>query len=98
MRLIDEADAVCSGIPARRRRGVADILWGEASPSGGCAQRFPMVSFLCHNHKPAGRLDDYADSAASRSSFGFGHSYADFRYEGLIIAPAAMAWTGQPGL
>jgi beta-glucosidase len=50
---------------------------------------------LVYNHKPTGRLDDYADSTGEPLfPFGFGLSYADFRYEGLIIAPASMGQDG----
>jgi beta-glucosidase len=74
--------------------GVADVLWGAANPSGRLPITFPRSAGqlpLVYDHKPTGRLDDYADlSGEPLFPFGFGLSYTEFRYSDLAIAPAVI--------
>jgi beta-glucosidase len=90
---IDAADAVLlAWYPGEEGgRAVADVLWGEANPSGRLPITFPRSVGqlpLVYNHKPTGRLDDYLDlSGEPLFPFGFGLSYTDFRYSGLTIEP-----------
>jgi beta-glucosidase len=76
-------------------RAIADVLWGDASPSGRLPITFPRSAGqlpLVYDHKPTGRLDDYLD-ASGEPLFPFGHglSYTEFRYSGLSVTPAAVA-------
>ena len=97
---IDEADAVLMAwYPGEEGGGaVADILWGEASPSGRLPITFPRAVGelpLVYNHKPTGRFDGYLDLPGEPLfPFGFGLSYTEFRYSGLRVAPAAVAPDG----
>ncbi|MGZ5514670.1 MAG: glycoside hydrolase family 3 C-terminal domain-containing protein, partial [Candidatus Aminicenantales bacterium] len=78
--------------------GVADILWGDANPSGRLPVTFPRSVGqlpLVYNHKPTGRLDDYADMTGEPAfPFGFGLSYTEFRYSDLTLTPGAIAPDG----
>ena len=97
---IDDAEAVLiAWYPGEEGgRAVADILWGDANPSGRLPVTFPRSVGqlpLVYNHKPTGRLDDYADMTGEPAfPFGFGLSYTDFRYSGLTIAPDSIAPDG----
>ena len=77
---------------------VADILWGDANPSGRLPVTFPRSVGqlpLVYNHKPTGRLDDYGDMTGEPAfPFGFGLSYTEFRYSGLTIEPGSIAPAG----
>ncbi len=77
---------------------VADILWGDANPSGRLPVTFPRSAGqlpLVYNHKPTGRLDDYADMTGEPAfPFGFGLSYTEFRYSDLTLTPGAIAPDG----
>ena len=63
---------------------VADILFGEANPSGKLPITFPISEAqlpLVYNHKPTGRGDDYYNlSGLPLYPFGFGLSYTTFEY------------------
>jgi beta-glucosidase len=97
---IDAADAVLLAWYPGEEGGdaVADILWGDADPSGRLPITFPRSAGqlpLVYNHKPTGRLDDYGDMTGEPLfPFGFGLSYTEFAYSGLTIAPATMGPDG----
>ncbi len=97
---IDDAGAVLMAwYPGEDGGGaVADILWGEANPSGRLPVTFPRSVGqlpLVYNHKPTGRLDDYGDlSGEPAFPFGFGLSYTEFSYSDLRIVPDEMAADG----
>jgi len=90
---IEEADAVLMAwYPGEEGgHGVADVLWGDADPSGRLPVTFPLAAGqlpLVYNHKPTGRFDGYLDLPGDPLfPFGFGLSYAEFRYDGLAIEP-----------
>jgi beta-glucosidase len=77
---------------------VTDVLFGAHNPSGRLPITFPMSEGqlpLIYNHKPTGRGDDYLDlTGHPLFPFGFGLSYTDFSYSGLVIEPAEIAVNG----
>jgi beta-glucosidase len=97
---LDAADAVLMAwYPGEEGGGaVADVLWGDADPSGRLPITFPRSAGqlpLVYDHKPTGRLDDYVDlTGETLFPFGFGLSYTDFRYSGLSISPGMVGATG----
>ena len=97
---LDDADAVLMAwYPGEEGGGaVADILWGEASPSGRLPITFPRAVGelpLVYNHKPTGRFDGYLDLPGEPLfPFGFGLSYTEFRYSDLTVTPVAVAPDG----
>jgi len=97
---VDKADAVLMAwYPGEEGGGaVADILWGEANPSGRLPITFPRAVGqlpLVYNHKPTGRFDGYLDLPGEPLfPFGFGLSYTEFRYSDLRVTPAAVAPDG----
>ena len=70
---------------------VVDVLWGDADPSGRLPITFPRWVGqlpLVYNHKPTGRFDGYLDMTGDPLfPFGYGLSYAEFAYSGLVIEP-----------
>ncbi len=76
---------------------VADVLFGDANPSGRLPITFPVAEGqlpLSYNHKPTGRGDDYVDlTGQPLFPFGFGLSYTTFEYSDLSIDPADIAPT-----
>jgi beta-glucosidase len=90
---IKEADAVLMAwYPGEEGgHGVADVLWGDADPSGRLPVTSPLAAGqlpLVYNHKPTGRFDGYLDLPGDPLfPFGFGLSYTEFRYDGLAIEP-----------
>jgi beta-glucosidase len=78
---------------------VADVLFGDHSPSGRLPITFPMSEGqlpLYYNHKPTGRGDDYLDlTGQPLFPFGFGLSYTTFEYSSLEITPSEIAPSGR---
>lgn len=68
---------------------LADILRGQANPSGKLPISFPVAEGqlpLTYLHKPTGRGDDYTDlSGQPLFPFGFGLSYTQFALSDLKI-------------
>lgn len=68
---------------------VADILFGDRSPSGKLPITFPVFEGqlpLVYNHKPTGRGDDYTNlTGQPLFPFGFGLSYTSFDYKALQL-------------
>jgi beta-glucosidase len=97
---IDDAGAVLMAwYPGEEGGGAAaEILWGDANPSGRLPVTFPRSVGqlpLVYNHKPTGRLDDYGDMTGEPAfPFGFGLSYTEFRYSDLRIAPGEIGADG----
>ena len=77
---------------------VADVLFGDANPSGRLPITFPVSEGqlpLHYNHKPTGRGDDYVDiTGMALFPFGFGLSYTTFEYSDLTFEPATIAPDG----
>lgn len=73
-------------------RAVADVLFGDHSPSGRLPITFPLAEGqlpLTYRHKPTGRGDDYLDlTGQPLFPFGFGLSYTTFDYSALAVEPA----------
>ena len=97
---IGSADAVVMAwYPGEEGGGaVADVLWGDADPSGRLPITFPLAVGqlpLVYNHYPTGRFDGYLDLPGDPLfPFGFGLSYTEFAYSGLNVEPAAMGPDG----
>ncbi len=68
---------------------VADVLFGDFNPAGRLPITFPVSEGqlpLVYNHKPTGRNDDYSDlTGQPLFPFGFGLSYTNFEYSGLLF-------------
>ncbi|HKZ66944.1 MAG TPA: glycoside hydrolase family 3 C-terminal domain-containing protein, partial [Chitinophagaceae bacterium] len=68
---------------------VADVLFGDRSPSGKLPITFPIAEAqlpLVYNHKPTGRGDDYTNlTGQPLFPFGFGLSYTSFDYTALQL-------------
>jgi beta-glucosidase len=68
---------------------IADVLFGDYNPAGRLPITFPIHEAqlpLYYNHKSTGRIDDYMNlTGKPLFPFGFGLSYANFKYSNLII-------------
>ena len=86
---------------------IADILFGDFSPSGRLPVSFPQTPGQVpyyYSHKRTGRPElasnpalfykaRYLDASnAPLYPFGFGLGYSPVHYEGIEIGPARMAW------
>ncbi len=97
---IDRVDAVLDAWYPGEQGGpaVADILFGDANPSGRLPITFPMAEGqlpLAYDHKPTGRGDDYVDlTGMPLFPFGFGLSYTTFEYSALRIDPSTIDAAG----
>jgi beta-glucosidase len=97
---IDAADAILMAWYPGEEGGeaVADVLLGDADPSGRLPITFPRSVGqlpLVYNHEPTGRLDDHLGLPGEPLfPFGFGLSYTEFRYSGLTIEPGTIPSDG----
>ncbi|MCE9602854.1 MAG: glycoside hydrolase family 3 C-terminal domain-containing protein [Gemmatimonadetes bacterium] len=68
---------------------IADVLFGDADPSGRLPITFPLAEGqlpLTYDHKPTGRGDDYLDlTGQPLFPFGYGLTYTRFEYSDLRI-------------
>lgn len=90
---MDQAPAILNAwLPGPQgSRAIADVLFGDASPSGRLPLSFPRTVGhvpTYYNHKPSGGRShwhgDYVDGpVAPRFAFGYGLSYTEFRYDGF---------------
>ncbi len=68
---------------------VADVIFGDADPSGRLPITFPLAEGqlpLTYDHKPTGRGDDYVDlTGQPLFPFGYGLTYTRFEYSDLRI-------------
>lgn len=68
---------------------IADVLFGDANPSGKLPVTFPQSAAqlpMVYNHKPTGRGDDYTNlSGLPLFPFGFGMSYTHFTYSQIHL-------------
>jgi len=78
---------------------VADILFGDYSPSGKLPVTFPLHEGqlpLVYNHRPTGRGDDYCNlTGQPLFPFGYGLSYTEFEYSNLAFSDKTMKKDGK---
>lgn len=89
---------------------IADLLFGDASPSARLPVSFPQTPGQVpyyYSHKRTGRpeLDTHPDlpykaryldaTNAALYPFGFGLGYAPVRYDALEVSPARLPWDGE---
>jgi beta-glucosidase len=89
---LDAADAVLLAWYPGQEGGhaLADLLFGNTSPSGRLPITFPVSEGqlpLRYDHRPTGRGDDYLDGTGEALfPFGFGLSYSSFEYSGMSVS------------
>ncbi len=83
---IDRAQAVIEAWYPGEEGGnaIADIIFGNYNPGGHLPITFPKITGqlpLYYNHKPSGRVDDYAGLRGEQTQFPFGYglSYTKFK-------------------
>ncbi len=79
-------------------RAIAEVLFGDYNPAGRLPVSVPRsVGQLpvYYNHKPTARKDYVFESGDPLFGFGYGLSYTTFRYDGLVVTPAAIAPDGE---
>jgi beta-glucosidase len=68
---------------------IADVLFGDANPSGKLPITFPKTVGQCplyYNFEPSGRGYDYVDGPGTPLfPFGHGLSYTSFKYSNLVV-------------
>jgi len=78
---------------------VADVLFGDYSPSGKLPITFPVHEGqlpLVYNHRPTGRGDDYHNlTGLPLFPFGYGLSYTQFEYSNLAFSEKTMKEDGK---
>lgn len=78
---------------------VADVLFGDYSPSGKLPVTFPVHEGqlpLVYNHRPTGRGDDYCNlTGQPLFPFGYGLSYTEFEYSNLAFSDKTMKKDGR---
>ncbi|MDK1032367.1 MAG: glycoside hydrolase family 3 C-terminal domain-containing protein, partial [Planctomycetia bacterium] len=91
-RWADKVDAILEAWYTGEEGGtaIAEVLSGKYNPGGKLPLTFPKSTGqlpLFYNHKPTGRIDDYADLRGKQEMFPFGHglSYTKFEYKNLQI-------------
>lgn len=79
-------------------QAVADVLFGDYSPSGKLPITFPVHEGqlpLVYNHRPTGRGDDYNNlTGQPLFPFGYGLSYTEFEYSNLTFSDKTMRKDG----
>ncbi|MDP6380547.1 MAG: glycoside hydrolase family 3 N-terminal domain-containing protein, partial [Phycisphaerae bacterium] len=91
-RWVDKVDGIIEAWYPGEEGGtaIAEVLFGDYNPGGRLPLTFPKRTGqvpLYYNHKPTGRIDDYADLRGKQEMFVFGHglSYTKFDYTNLKI-------------
>ena len=90
--LAEKADAIIEGWYMGQETGkaAADIIFGDVNPSGKLTITFPKSVGqlpMYYNHKPSAQFADYISLDINPLyHFGFGMSYADFRYGSPSLA------------
>ncbi len=90
--LAEKADAIIEGWYMGQETGkaAADIIFGDVNPSGKLTITFPKSAGqlpMYYNHKPSAQFVDYISQDINPLyHFGFGLSYADFRYSSPRLA------------
>ncbi|MDP9001547.1 MAG: glycoside hydrolase family 3 C-terminal domain-containing protein, partial [Myxococcota bacterium] len=97
--LAHAAPAILDGFYLGEETGaaVAAVIFGDVSPAGRLPVTVPRSVGTVpayYNYKPSARRSYLFEEPGPLWPFGFGLSYATFRYEGLTVSPARMAPDG----
>lgn len=99
-RIVDKVNAILMVyLPGMEGgRAVADILFGDAVPSGKLPVTYPKApnALVTYDCKPLEVLD--GNSYDPEFAFGFGLSYTTFRYSGLALSGRSMSMDGSLGV